>query len=42
MPGSPTTLVGGVPALNNSCTCACAYGGVISIVNPGTTTEIIA
>ena len=42
IPGSPTTLIGGVPALNNSCTCACAYGGVISIVNPGTTTEILA
>jgi hypothetical protein len=33
-PGSPTVLIGGMPALNNSSTCICAYGGVISIVNP--------
>ena len=42
MPGSPTTLIGNVPALNNSCTCACVYGGVITIVNPGATKEILA
>ena len=42
MPGSPTTLIGNVPALNNTCTCACVYGGVITIVNPGATTEILA
>jgi len=41
LPGSPTTLVGGEPALNNTCTCICAYGGVISINNPGATTELI-
>jgi hypothetical protein len=42
MPGSPTTLIGNVPALNNSCTCACVYGGVITIANPGATKEILA
>lgn len=36
-PGSPTVLIGGKPALNNSCKLMCAYGGVIQITNPGTT-----
>lgn len=35
VPGSPTVLVGGKPALNQSCKCMCAYGGVIQITNPG-------
>ncbi len=35
-PGSPTVLVGGKPALNNSSKLMCAWGGVISITNPGT------
>ncbi len=35
--GSPTVLIGGKPALNNSCKLMCAYGGVIQIDNPGTT-----
>ena len=37
-PGSPTCLIGGQPALNNSCKLTCAYGGVIQITNPGQTT----
>ena len=36
-PGHPTVMVGGKPCLNDSCTCMCAYGGVIKIQNPGTT-----
>ncbi len=36
-PGSPTVLVGGQPALNNTSKLMCAYGGVIQILNPGTT-----
>ena len=36
-PGSPTVLIGGKPALNNSSKLLCAWGGVISITNPGTT-----
>ena len=36
-PGSPTCMIGGKPALNNSCKLNCAYGGVISITNPGQT-----
>lgn len=34
-PGSSTCLIGGQPALNNSCKLMCAYGGSISIINPG-------
>ncbi len=36
-PGSSTVLVGGQPALNQTCQCMCAYGGVIQIVSSGTT-----
>jgi hypothetical protein len=38
-PGSPTVLVGGKPALTQMSKCFCNWGGVIQIVNPGTTTE---
>lgn len=34
-PGSPTVIVGNMPALNNQSKCMCSYGGVISIVQPG-------
>lgn len=34
-PGAPTVLAGGYPALNNSSKLMCAWGGVISVVNPG-------
>ena len=37
IPGSPTVLIGGEPALNNTCKLMCAYGGVIQITNPATT-----
>ena len=37
-PGSPTVLVGGKPALNNTCKCMCNWAGVILIVNPGPAT----
>lgn len=37
IPGDPTVMVGGKPALNNTCTAVCATaGGTISIINPGT------
>jgi Domain of unknown function (DUF4280) len=35
VPGSATVTLGGMPALNNTSTCNCAWGGVISIVMPG-------
>ena len=34
-PGSTSVMIGKKPALTNSCTCNCAYGGVIQISNPG-------
>jgi hypothetical protein len=34
-PGSPTILVGGLPALTNVSMCQCTYGGVITVVSPG-------
>ena len=33
-PGSPTVLVAGNPALNNTSKLMCSYGGVIQITNP--------
>lgn len=35
MPGSPTMLIGGLPALNDSSKCMCPWGGMISIIYPG-------
>lgn len=37
-PGSSTCMIGGKPALNQSCQLMCAYGGSISVTNPGQTT----
>ncbi len=37
-PGSPTVLIKNMPALNNSSKLMCTWAGVISIINPGTTT----
>ena len=34
-PGNPMTLVGGMPAINNSSKLMCTWGGVINIVSPG-------
>jgi Domain of unknown function (DUF4280) len=35
VPGSPTVLVGGQPALSNASQCLCAYGGVVTVMLPG-------
>ena len=35
VPGSPTDLVNGVPALTMTSVCHCAYGGTITILTPG-------
>ena len=40
LPGSPTVLVGGLPALNDASVCACAYGGVITLLTPGQMTTV--
>lgn len=39
-PMAPQTLIGGMPALTSGSTCNCAYGGVISITMPGSTTVL--
>jgi len=40
-PGSPTVMIANMPALNNSCTLNCMWGGVITISNPGQTTHMV-
>ncbi|HET9075890.1 MAG TPA: DUF4280 domain-containing protein [Acidimicrobiales bacterium] len=37
VPGSPTTLIGGAPALVSGSQCVCGYGGVVQISFPGST-----
>lgn len=37
-PGSATCMIGGMPALNNTSTCTCCWGGVITITYPGQVT----
>lgn len=34
-PGSPTVLIGNMPALNNTSMCMCNWAGIISVTNPG-------
>ncbi|CAN7328335.1 MULTISPECIES: DUF4280 domain-containing protein [Duganella] len=41
VPGSPTVLIGNMPALNNSSKLMCMWGGVIGINAPGQTTVSI-
>lgn len=41
MPGAPTVLIGNFPALDNTCTCLCTWGGVISITFPGQVTTMV-
>jgi hypothetical protein len=41
VPGSPTVLIGNMPALDNNCKLMCAWAGVIQIVNPGQTTVML-
>lgn len=40
-PGSPTVLVGGMPALNDSSVCTCAYGGVVQVQVAGAFTTTV-
>ncbi len=42
VPGSPTVPLRGMPALNNTSKCMCNWGGVIQIIAPGTTKEMLA
>jgi Domain of unknown function (DUF4280) len=41
-PGSATVMLAGMPALNDTSTCNCMWGGVISITSPGQVTTGIA
>ena len=41
VPGSPTVLIGNMPALNDSSKLMCSYAGVISINAPGQDKELI-
>jgi hypothetical protein len=41
VPGSPTVLVGGAPALGSTSTCLCAWAGVIGIAAPGQLTTLV-
>lgn len=41
VPGSPTHMLQNFPALNNTSTLNCMWGGVITIVYPGQVTEMI-
>jgi hypothetical protein len=41
VPGSPTVLIGNMPALNDSSKLMCSYVGVISINSPGQVKELI-
>jgi len=38
VPGSPTVLIGNMPALNDTSKCMCLWAGVISIIFPGQVT----
>lgn len=41
VPNTSTVLIGGKPAVNNSCKMMCSLGGSISITNPGATKTMI-
>ncbi len=41
VPGAPTVLLGGAPALDDTSKLICAFGGIISILYPGQVTEQI-
>jgi hypothetical protein len=41
-PGSPTVMIGNMPALNSTSKCMCSWGGVISITVPGQFTTNVA
>jgi len=40
-PGSPTVMLANQPVLNNTSTCMCNWGGVITITMPGQMTELV-
>ncbi|BCJ37219.1 hypothetical protein Athai_47220 [Actinocatenispora thailandica] len=40
LPGAATVFVGGNPAVDQTCTCACTYGGMVSVSRPGQETVL--
>lgn len=38
VPGVPTTMIGSIPALNDTCKCMCMWGGVIQFTAPAQVT----
>ncbi len=41
VPGSPTVLIGNMPALNNTSKCLCTWAGVIQVASPGQTATMV-
>ena len=41
VPGAPTVLLDGMPALNNTSKLMCAWAGIIEVTNPGQQTHQI-
>lgn len=41
LPGAPTVLIGNMPALDNTSTCMCQWGGVVSIGMPGSARTLV-
>jgi hypothetical protein len=41
IPGAPTAMIAGMPALDNNCKLMCNWGGVIQVVNPGQTSVMV-
>jgi hypothetical protein len=41
VPGTPDVLIGNQPALNNACTLMCNWAGIITITDPGQTSNIV-
>ena len=42
VPGSPTVMIGNMPAVNDSCKLMCNWGGVIQMVAPSQVTAMVA
>lgn len=42
MPGSPSMILGNMPALTSTCKCMCAWAGVIEVVNSGQITTKVS
>ncbi|MEN6325582.1 MAG: DUF4280 domain-containing protein [Syntrophomonas sp.] len=41
VPGSPTVIVGNMPALSNTCKLMCTWGGMVQVNTPGQFTILV-